>query len=335
MATAMAWNIQYGLCAAALFAAAPVALGQIPSTGSGPAYPVKTVRLIVPFPPGGSTETLARLLSVKLSEIWGQQIIIDNRPGAGGIIGTELGAKAAPDGYTLLMGSGAPLTIVPSLHAKLPYDPLKDFAPIVNVAAVPNVVALHPSVPARNIKELVALARARPDQLTFASNGAGSPGHLAGELLKSMTGTRITHVPYKGAAPATLAVVSGEVSMTFTTTTAVLPQAKAGRVKIIAVTTLQRLPQMPEIATVAESGLAGYEATSWFGLVAPAAIAPELLKKISTDALQVLATRDMRERVASHGATIVANTPEQFRAQIRDDLAKWARIIKQSGATAD
>ena len=293
------------------------------------------MRLIVPFPPGGSTETLARMLSVKLAEMWGQQIIIDNRPGAGGIIGTELGAKAAPDGYTLLMGSGAPLTIVPGFPAKLPYDSLKDFAPIINAAAVPNVVALHPSVPARTIKELIALAKARPDQLTFASNGSGSPGHLAGELLKSMTNTRITHVPYKGSAPATMALASGETSMTFTTTTAVLPHAKAGRLKIIAVTTLQRVPQFPEYPTVAESGLAGYEAISWFGLVAPAAISPELVKKIHADALQVLNTSDMKSRIAGLGATPIGNTPEQFRAQIRDDLAKWARIIKQSGATAD
>ncbi len=298
-------------------------------------YPQKPVRLIVPFPPGGSTETLARMVSVKIAEVWGQQIIIDNRPGAGGIIGTELGAKAAPDGYTLLMGSGAPLTIVPGFQTKLQYDPLKDFAPITNVAAVPNVIALHPSVPARNVKELVALARQQPDQLTFASNGAGSPGHLAGELLKAMTGTRMTHVPYKGSAPATLAVASGETSMTFTTTTAVLPHAKAGRMKIIAITTLQRVPQFPEYPTVAESGLPGYEAISWFGLVAPAAIAPELVKKIHADAVQVINTNDMRSRIAGLGATPIANTPEQFRAQIRDDLAKWARIIKLSGARAD
>ena len=298
-------------------------------------YPQKPVRLIVPFPTGGSTETLARMVSVKIAEVWGQQIIIDNRPGAGGIIGTELGAKAAPDGYTLLMGSGAPLTIVPGFQTKLQYDPLKDFAPITNVAAVPNVIALHPSVPARNVKELVALARQQPDQLTFASNGAGSPGHLAGELLKAMTGTRMTHVPYKGSAPATLAVASGETSMTFTTTTAVLPHAKAGRMKIIAITTLQRVPQFPEYPTVAESGLPGYEAISWFGLVAPAAIAPDLVKKIHADAVQVINTNNMRSRIAGLGATPIANTPEQFRAQIRDDLAKWARIIKLSGARAD
>jgi tripartite-type tricarboxylate transporter receptor subunit TctC len=298
-------------------------------------YPAKTVRLIVPFPPGGSTETLARMLSVKLAEMWGQQIMIDNRPGAGGIIGTELGAKAVPDGYTLLMGSGAPLTIVPGLHAKLPYDPLKDFAPIINAAAVPNVIALHPAVPARNVKELLALARARPEQLTFASNGSGSPGHLAGELMNAMSGVRMTHVPYKGAAAATMAVASGETSMTFTTTTAVLPHAKTGRMKIIAVTTLQRLAQFPEYPTVAESGLAGYEAISWFGLVAPAAIAPELVKKIHNDALQVINSSDMKSRIAGLGATPIGNTPEQFRAQIRDDLAKWARIIKISGAKPD
>jgi len=319
---------RYGLCrGAVLLFAAGFATAQ--------SYPLKVVRLIVPFPPGGSTETLARLLGVKLGEVWGQQVIIDNRPGASGIIGTEIGAKAAPDGYTLLMGSGAPLTILPGLHAKLPYDPVKDFAPITNMAAVPNVIALHPSVPARNVKELIALARARPDQLNFSSNGAGTPGHLAGELLKAMSGVRMTHVPYKGAAPATMAVLSGEVSMTITTTTAVLPQAKAGRLKIIGVTTLQRLAPLSDVPTVAESGIAGYEAISWFGLVAPAAVAPDVLKKIYADARQVLNTHDMRERVASHGATLIINTPEQFRAQIRDDLAKWARIIKISGAKAD
>lgn len=298
-------------------------------------YPAKPVRLIVPFPPGGSTETLARLLGNRLGEVWGQQVIIDNRPGASGIIGTELAAKAAPDGYTLLMGSGAPFTILPGLHAKLPYDPLKDFAPISLMAAVPNVFAIHPSVPAKNAKDLIALARARPEQLTFSSNGSGTPGHLAGELLKTMANVRMTHVPYKGAAAATLAVLTGETSMTITTTTAVLPQAKAGRMRIIAVTTLKRLDPLPDVPTVAESGLAGYEAISWFGPVAPAAVPPDILKKLAADAQQVLNTSDMRSRVESHGATLVASTPEQYRAQIRDDLAKWARVIKLSGAKAE
>ena len=312
---------------AALLIPASAALAQ--------SYPAKSVRLIVPFPPGGSTETIARITAMKLAEHWGQQVIIDNRPGAGGMIGTELGAKATPDGYTLLMGSGAPLTIIPGLHSKLGYDPLKDFALIINVAAVPNVIAAHPSVPARNIKELIALARTRPGQLTFSSNGAGAPGHLAGELLNAMSGTKMLHVPYKGAAPATMAVLSGEVSMTITTTTSVLPQAKAGRIRILGVTTLQRLPFLPDIPTVAESGLPGYEAISWFGLVAPVAVNADLLKKLIADAMQVVKTRDMEDKLAPHGATLLASGPELFRTQIRDDLAKWARIIKVSGARAD
>lgn len=298
-------------------------------------YPLKPVRLIVPFPPGGSTETIARITAMKLGELWGQQVIIDNRPGAGGMIGTELGAKAVPDGYTLLMGSGAPLTIIPGLQPKLAYDPLKDFAPIVNVAAVPNVFAAHPSVPARNIRELIALARARPGQLTYSSNGAGAPGHLAGELLNAMSGTSMLHVPYKGAAPATLAVLSGEVSLTITTTTSVLPQAKAGRIKILGVTTLKRLAQLPEVPTVAESGLPGYEAISWFGLVAPVAVNADILKKLVNDAIQVVKTRDMEDKLTPHGATLLATPPEAFRAQIRDDLAKWAKFIKQAGVKAE
>ena len=305
------------------------------SAAHAQSYPAKSVRLIVPFPPGGSTETIARITAMKLAEHWGQQVIVDNRPGAGGMIGTEIGAKATPDGYNLLMGSGAPLTIIPGLQPKLGYDPLKDFAHIINVAAVPNVFASHPSVPARNIKELIALARTRPGQLTFSSNGAGAPGHLAGELLNVMSGTKMLHVPYKGAAPATLAVLSGEVSLTITTTTSVLPQAKAGRIKILGATTLQRLPFLPDIPTVAESGLQGYEAISWFGLVAPVAVSADILKKLIADAMQVVKTRDMEDKLAPHGATLLASGPDLFRTQIRDDLAKWARIIKVSGARAD
>ena len=304
-----------------------------PSHAQG--YPVKSVRLIVPFPPGGSTETIARITAMKLGELWSQQVIIDNRPGAGGIIGTELGARAVPDGYTLLMGSGAPLTIIPNLQAKLAYDPIKDFAPLINVSAVPNVIAAHPSVPARNIRELIALARTRPGQLSFSSNGAGTPGHLAGELLNTMSGTKMLHVPYKGAAPATMAVLSGEVSMTITTTTSVLPQAKAGRIKILGVTTLQRLALLSEVPTVAESGLPGYEAISWFGLVAPAAVNADILRKLAADAMQVVKTRDMEEKLAAHGATLLASGPDQFRVQIRDDLAKWSKVVRAAGVKAD
>ena len=295
-------------------------------------YPSKTVRLIVPFPPGGSTDILARAIGQKLSEAWQQQVIIDNRPGAGGIIGTELGARAPRDGYTLLMGSGAPLTIVPSLYEKLPYDVQKDFAPITVVATVPNVLALHPSVPAKTVKELIALAKARRGALTFSSNGAGAPGHLAGELFKSMTGVEMLHVPYKGSAPATTAVISGEVAMTFTTTPPVLPHAKAGRIRIIAVTTLRRIAQLPEVPTVAESGLAGYEAISWFGLVAPAGVPAAIITKINADAVAALNTREMQERLTDQGAQPRPMTPDQLAAFIRSETAKWAKIVKLSGA---
>lgn len=298
-------------------------------------YPTRAVRVIVPFPPGGSTDILARAMGQKLSEGWHQQVIIDNRPGAGGIIGTELGARAARDGYTLMMGSGAPLTINPSLYDKLPYDAQKDFAPITGVARVPNVLALHPSVPAKTVKELIALAKTRRGMLTFSSNGAGAPGHLAGELFKSMTGVDMVHVPYKGSAPATTAVVSGEVVMTFTTTPPVLPHAKSGRLRIIAVTTLQRIAQLPDVSTVAESGLPGYEAISWFGLVAPAGVPSAIITKVNSDAVAILKMREMEERLSDQGAQSMPTTPEQLAAWIRSETVKWAKIVKLSGAKPD
>jgi len=298
-------------------------------------YPARTIRVLVPFPPGGSTDILARAMGQKLSEAWQQQVIIDNRPGAGGIIGTELGARAPRDGYTLMMGSGAPLTILPSLYEKLPYDAQKDFAPITGVATVPNVLALHPSVPAKTVKELIALARARRGTLTFSSNGAGAPGHLAGELFKSMTGVDMVHVPYKGSAPATTAVVSGEVAMTFTTTPPVFPHAKSGRMRIIAVTTSRRIAQLPDVPTVAESGLPGYEAVSWFGLVAPAGVPAAIIAKVNTDAVAILKTREMEERLTDQGAQPMPTTPDQLTAWIRSETVKWAKIVKLSGAKPD
>jgi tripartite-type tricarboxylate transporter receptor subunit TctC len=230
------------------------------------------------------------------------------------------------------MGSGAPLTIIPSLYEKLPYDAQKDFAPITVVATVPNVLALHPSVPAKTVKELIALAKAKRGALTFSSNGAGAPGHLAGELFKSMTGVDMLHVPYKGSAPATTAVVSGEVAMTFTTTPPVLPHAKSGRVRIIAVTTSRRIAQLPEVPTVAESGLPGYEAISWFGLVAPAGVPAAIITKINTDAVAALKTREMDERLTDQGAQPMPMTPDQLAAWIRSETVKWAKIVKLSGA---
>ncbi len=298
-------------------------------------YPQKAVRFIVPFPPGGSADTFARPLGQRLSDVWKQQVIIDNRPGASGMIGTGIAAKAPADGYTLLMASGGPLTINPGLYSKLPYDPVKDFSPITIVAAVPNVLAVHPSLPVRTVKELIALAKARPGAIDFTSTGNASPGHLGGELFKAMTGTDMRHIPYKGSAASVTAILSGEVSVVFTTTPAVLPLARANRVRILAVTTRDRLPELPDVPTVEEAGLKGYEAVSWFGVVAPAGTAADIIEKNSQDMVRILKTQEMRALIAGHGAVTIANSPAEFAKQIRADTEKWARLIKALNVKAD
>jgi tripartite-type tricarboxylate transporter receptor subunit TctC len=298
-------------------------------------FPARSIRLIVPFPPGGSTDIFGRLMGQKYTEAWGQTVLVDNRPGAAGMIGTELGAKAAPDGYTILLGSGGPLTINPSLFAKVPYDPLKDFTMITGISTVPNVLAVHPSVPVRSVKELVALARARPGALNFASTGNGTPGHLGVEMFKMMTKTDMTHVPYKGAASATTALLGGEVSMTLTTTPAMLPHARAGKVRVIAVSTAQRIPGLPDTPTIAESGLPGYEVVSWYGLVGPAGIPAEIASKMSAESLRIVTNREVEERIRATGAEPAPWTPAEMLKLIRDEIPKWAKIIKASGAKPD
>ena len=291
-------------------------------------YPQKTVRLIVPFPPGGSTETLARMVSVKLAEMWGQQIIIDNRPGAGGIIGTELGAKAVADGYTLLMGSGAPLTIIPGFQMKLGYDPLKDFAPITNVAAVPNVIALHPSVPARDVKALVALARAQPDQLSFSSNGAGSPGHLAGELFKNLGGVEIVHVPYRGIAPAFTDIIGGQTDAMFPTLFAAIPYIETGRVRALAITGQKRSPTEPNVPTFKELGYPGFDGQQWYGIAGPANMPEAIVTKLNSELNKVLANPEFSEKMASESMTVMPMSPQQFGNYIKEDIARWSKVAK-------
>src|SRR5438034_5972010 len=251
------------LAAALLVVAAPVALGQV-------AYPTKPVRLVVPFPAGGTTDLLARAAAQKLSEAWGQQVIVDNRPGAAGNIGAELVAKAAPDGYTLLMGTVGTHAINASLYAKMPYDHVKDFAPVILVAGVPNVLVVNPSLPVHSVQELIAYAKANPGKLNFASSGSGTSIHLSGELFKVMTGVQMTHVPYKGSAPALQDLLGGQVQLMFDNLPPSLPQIKAGRLRALAVTSATRAPALPDVPTVAEAGLPGFEASSWFGVLAPA-----------------------------------------------------------------
>ena len=297
-------------------------------------YPGKPVRLIVPFPPGGGTDTLARIYGQKLAEVFAQQVVIDNRPGAGTNIGAEIAARAAPDGYTLLMGNIAHAINV-TLYSKLSYDLVKDFVPITLLASTPNILVVHPSIPVRSVKELVALARARPAQLDYASSGGGSSSHLAAELFSTMTGVRMTHVPYKGGGPAVIALVGGQVSIGFATTPSVVTHIRAGKMRGLAVTTAERSRLTPELPTISEAGVPGYEAGTWYGLLAPTGTAREIVVRLHAESVRLLALPDVRERLDATGFETIGNTPDQFAAYIRSEIDKWAKVVKASGARAD
>ena len=298
-------------------------------------YPSKTVRMIVPFPPGGTTDILGRLAAQKLSEALGHQVIVDNRPGAGGNIGAELAAKSPADGYTLLAAPGSTLTIHPSLYAKLPFDPLRDFAPITMLAAVPNLLVVHPSLPVKSVKDLIALAKAKPGELNYASTGAGQSTHLSMELFKNMAGVKITHVPYKGSAPAISDLMGGHVLLMFDNMPSALPQAKAGKLRGVAVSTSKRSPVMPSVPTVSESGLPGFEVSVWFSVLAPANTPREIIDRLNAVLVKALHTPDMRERLASQGGEAIGNTPEAFAAQMKADIAKWAKVVRDSNIKLD
>ena len=300
-----------------------------------PAYPAKTIRMVVPFPPGGTTDILARVVGQKITEATSQQVIIDNRPGAGGNIGTEIVAKAPPDGYTLITDPGSTLTINPSLFAKLPFDPLKDFAPVTIIAAVPNLLVVHPSLPVKNVRELIALAKAKPGQLNYASTGAGQSTHLSMELFKLMAGITVTHIPYKGSSPALTDLLAGHVSLMFDNMPSCLPHVKAGKLRALAVSTLKRSPALPALPTVAESGLPGFEVSVWFGVLAPAGTARDIVSRLNAIVVNALASSDVRERLAGQGAEPIGNSPEQFTAQMQRDLVKWAKVVKDANIKLD
>ncbi len=295
-------------------------------------YPSKPVRMVVPFPPGGTTDILARAVGQKLSEAWGQQVVIDNRPGAGGNIGTDIVAKAPADGYTLLMGTVGTHAINASLYAKLPFDPIKDFAPVALVASVPNVLVVNATIPATSVKELIALAKSKPGQLNFASSGNGTSIHLSGELFKSMTGTSILHIPYKGSSPALTDLIGGQTNMMFDNLPSSMGHIKSGKLRALAVTSAKRSPALPDVPTIAEAGVAGYEASSWFGVLAPGGTPKEIVAKINADIVKALGVPEIKERLSSQGAEPVGNTPEQFAAYIGTELVKWAKVVKDSGA---
>ena len=314
--------------AAALFACTA-------ATGLAQDYPTRPIRYIVPFAAGGMTDILGRIVGAKLYEAWGQQVIVDNRPGAAGGIGSDLAAKAAPDGYTILGGTISSHAINVSLYSKLPYDPVRDFAPITLYVSLPNMLVVHPSLPVNSVRELIALAKAKPKQLTFASAGNGTSQHLSGELFNVMAGVQLVHVPYKGSAPGLADLVGGQVMMFFDNITTSLALAKSGKIRPIAVTTSKRASVAPELPTIAESGLAGYDVSSWQGVFAPAGTPKPIVAKLNAQIVKILAMPDVRERLTTLGADTVGNTPEQFAAYVKAEIAKWAPIVKATGARVD
>ena len=298
-------------------------------------YPNKPVTIIVPFSAGGTTDILARIVGVKLGETLGETVIIDNRPGAGGNIGAALVAKAKPDGYTLLMGTVGTHAINQTLYPKLNFDPIKDFAPLTRVANLPNLLVVHPSVPAKNVQELIAYAKANPGKLNFGSSGNGSSIHLSGELFKNMTGIDMQHVPYKGSAPAVTDLLGGQISMMFDNMPSAIQHVKSGKLRPLAVTTAKRSPALPNVPTIAESGVKGYEATSWFGLLAPAGTPPAIINRLNADLVKILAMPDVKKQMAEQGAEAYSETPAAFAGFIKSETAKWAKVVKASGAVVD
>jgi tripartite-type tricarboxylate transporter receptor subunit TctC len=305
-----------------------------PGLAAAQAYPSKPLRIIVPFPPGGATDISGRYVAQKLGESLGQQAIVDNRPGANGTIGLELAAKAAPDGHTLVVGQTGNLAISPGI-TKVNYDPARDFAPISLVIASPHVLAVHPSVPARSIKDVIALARSKPGQLNYASTGSGSAGHLGMELLKKTTRMDIVHVPYKGASPGLLDLVAGHVALMFTSVLSTAQVLQGGKVRALAVGSQQRSQSLPDVPTIAESGYPGFEVISWWGVLGPAAMPKDAVARLNGEIVKMMASADARDRIGALGADIMTSTPERFAAYIKSEGVKWGQVIKDSGARVD
>jgi tripartite-type tricarboxylate transporter receptor subunit TctC len=305
------------------------------SAGGAQGYPAKPVRLVVPFPPGSSTDIVSRLLAQKMSQAWNHQVIVDNRPGGGGAVGVELAARAPADGYTLVVGHIGTHGVNPSLFPKLPYDPIKDTVAITQTVSLPLILAVHPSVPVKTVKELSALARAKKGELNYASGGNGSAAHLAVEYYKLLAKVDMVHVPYKGTGPALTDLMAGNVSVTITGMPPLMPHIKSGKLKALAVTTAQRVEQVPNLPTFAESGYPEYEINSWQGFFAPAGTPSDIVSKIHGEIARTLKLPDVRDRLSGLGANPVASTPEQFVAHVKKEIAKWARVVKAAGIRVD
>ncbi len=311
------------LIALSLIAAAPVALAQT--------WPAKPVRIVVPFPPGGGTDIGTRIVAQKLQEAFSQSFVVENKPGAAGIVGTEYTAKSPPDGYTFMMGNIGTHAINVSLYKKLAYDPVKDFAPVSMVADLPLLLLVHPSVPANSVKELIALARSQPGKLNFSTSGAGGSMHVAAELFKSMAGVDMVHIPYKGGAPAVADLIAGQVPLSFATVLETIQFVKAGKVRALAVTNNRRSVALPELPTIAEAGLPGYQSISWLALFAPAGTPRDIVNRVSSETVRILKISDVKERLLGQGAEPIGSTPEELAATLAADMAKYAKVIRESG----
>ena len=319
--------IRLATCCAAVAVALPAAYAQN--------YPARPIRIIAQFQPGTSTDILARVIGGKLTEAWGQQVVVDNRPGAGGLVGTELGAKAAPDGYTLTMAVSSAFGINPTLYSKLPYDAIRDFAPITNIALTPQTLVANPAFAAKSVKELVAAAKARPGQLNYASLGSGSTSHLTMEMFRAAAGIQLNHIPYKGSPAAHAELFSGQIPVMFDAIPAVLPHVKSGRLRGLGIGSAQRSPFLPEVPTIAESGFPGFEAVGWIGIAAPARTPAPVLDKLNAEIVRIISTPEMKERLASLAFTPVGGTREQFAGFIKSEIARWGKAVRESGAKAE
>ncbi|MES2363717.1 MAG: tripartite tricarboxylate transporter substrate binding protein [Pseudomonadota bacterium] len=309
-------------------------LASAPATAQAP-YPSKTITMIVPFSAGGTTDILARIVGQALTAELGQSVIIDNRAGAGGNIGGQAAARATADGYTLFMGTVGTHAINATLYKKMPFDPIKDFAPLTRVANVPNLLVANPAQPFKTVKELIAYAKAHPGQLNFGSSGNGSSIHLSGELFKTMAKVDMQHVPYKGSAPAVTDLLGNQIAIMFDNMPSAIQHVRSGKLRAIAVTTAKRSPELPNVPTIAEAGVPGYEATSWFGLFAPAGTPPAVLSKLNTAIVKVLAKADVKKKISEQGAEVYSETPEQFSAFIQKESVKWGKVVRESGASVD
>jgi tripartite-type tricarboxylate transporter receptor subunit TctC len=311
-----------------------IALGGL-AAASAQTYPAKPIRMVVPYPPGGGNDTFGRLVGQKLGDRLGQQVVVENRPGAGATLGTEVVAKSPPDGYTLLLGSIATHAISPSLYSKVNYDPVRDFAPITVLAVAPTVLIAGPQVAARSLAELLAAARAQPGKLTYASGGNGTPPHISAEVFKAMTATDLLHIPFKGGGPALVGLMGGQVDLMFDTAASAMPHVKAGKLRALAIATAQRSGDLPEVPTFTEAGLSGYEVNSWYAVLAPAGTPPEIVARLHREITASLREPDMRERLRALGTDPVGNTPEEFGAFIRAELAKYAKVIRDAKIKVD